>query len=258
MPRIRRASLALTLVVALVSLLSTAARAHAASDDTGYDPREVEARRFYAAGEYRRALDLFVLLYAETMHPTYLRNVGRCQQNLGEADKAIASLREYLRKATTLDARGRVEIEGYIREMEDLKRARGAPTPSLAAPAPQASPVAPSLSPMVTRAPAPSAAPLPRWLPWVGVAVTAGLATAAIVTTVSVNSRLDGLHKTCAPPSMPAHCLDSEVDALERQENIRNLFWVLTGATAVATGITFVVSRDPQTRQTELSMKLRF
>ena len=56
------------------------------------------------------------------MHPTYLRNIARCHQNLGNPDKAISSFREYLRKARDLTPEQRAEIEGYIAEMEQLKQ----------------------------------------------------------------------------------------------------------------------------------------
>ena len=58
------------------------------------------------------------------MHPTYLRNIARCHQNLGNADKAISSFREYLRKAQDLTPDQRAEIEGYIAEMEQLKQSQ--------------------------------------------------------------------------------------------------------------------------------------
>jgi tetratricopeptide (TPR) repeat protein len=86
------------------------------------DPREMKAREAFAAGRYQDALDLFVKLYAEKLHPNYLRNIGRCYQNLGEPDRAISSFHEYLRKARKLTAAERAEIERYIGEMEELKR----------------------------------------------------------------------------------------------------------------------------------------
>ena len=88
------------------------------------DPRELKAREEFAAQRYQDALELFAQLYAETLHPIYLRNIGRCYQNLGEPDQAITSFREYLRKAKTMPAEERKEIEGYIKEMEELKRRR--------------------------------------------------------------------------------------------------------------------------------------
>jgi hypothetical protein len=46
------------------------------------DKREIKAREAFAQGHYEEALDLFAKLYAEKLHPTYLRNIGRCYQNL--------------------------------------------------------------------------------------------------------------------------------------------------------------------------------
>lgn len=88
------------------------------------DGREVRARQLFAVGKYAEALEIFGNLYAETLHPTYLRNVGRCYQNLGEPDKAISSFSEYLRQSKNLAPAQREQVEGYIREMEELKRKR--------------------------------------------------------------------------------------------------------------------------------------
>lgn len=127
------------LTVAIVLLLALAAPSggRAAGDTSD----ELKARTHFAAGQYQEALEIYARLYAETMHPTYLRNIARCHQNLGNADKAISSFREYLRKAKDLSADQRAEIEGYIAEMEQLKRtqaAGGKPPP--AAPPPAAPP----------------------------------------------------------------------------------------------------------------------
>ena len=43
---------------------------------------ELKAREAFAAGRYEDALNLFAKLYAETLHPVYLRNIGRCHQKL--------------------------------------------------------------------------------------------------------------------------------------------------------------------------------
>lgn len=90
------------------------------------DSREIKAREDFAAGHYQDALDLFAKLYAETLHPIYLRNIGRCYQNLGDPDHAVTSFRDYLRKAKRLGAGERAEIDGYIAEMEALKKEREA------------------------------------------------------------------------------------------------------------------------------------
>jgi len=90
------------------------------------DSRELKAREAFAAQRYQDALELFAKLYAETLHPIYLRNIGRCYQNLGQPDQAITSFREYLRKGKNLREEETREIEGYIKEMEELKRSKEA------------------------------------------------------------------------------------------------------------------------------------
>jgi tetratricopeptide (TPR) repeat protein len=115
----------------------------AASRAAGDSGDELKARTAFAACEYKEALEIYARLYAETMHPTYLRNIARCHQNLGNPDKAITSFREYLRKSPELSPAQRKEIEGYIAEMEQLKQsqARQPATPP-AAPPPAAPPPA--------------------------------------------------------------------------------------------------------------------
>ena len=116
----------------LLALHVMLAPGRAAADDGD----EMKARTHFAAGEYKQALDIYARLYAETMHPTYLRNIARCHQNLGDADKAISSFREYLRKARDLTPDQRAEIEGYIAEMEQMKRAKASgPPPAASLPA---------------------------------------------------------------------------------------------------------------------------
>jgi tetratricopeptide (TPR) repeat protein len=180
-------------VLVLGLVLLVAGRAVAAAD-----PRELDARKEFAAGRYEAALDIFAKLYAETLHPVYLRNVARCYQNLKQPDRAITSFREYLRKAKNVTPADRAEVEGYIKEMEDLQKQQEA----AAAAKPPANPVAP-VTPLPASAPpppqadrppavvvqaAPAAAPsqesspiYARWWFWAAVAgvVAAGVGVAA-------------------------------------------------------------------------------
>jgi hypothetical protein len=160
--------LALCLVtVGIVPSPAHAAKAKAAKEQK--DPREMEARQAFAAGSYKEALEIYTKLYAEKLHPTYLRNIGRCYQNLGEPERAISSFREYLRKAKDMPAEERSEVEGYIKEMEDLQKkntAAAAPPVAPAQPlpvaAPPVAPVAPQPTVMVQQpAPAPVSEPTP-------------------------------------------------------------------------------------------------
>jgi len=169
----------------------------------GEEGAEMKARTHFAAGEYKEALEIYARLYAETMHPTYLRNIARCHQNLGNPDKAISSFREYLRKSKNLSADQRAEIEGYIAEMEQLKKSKAAeqstpaaeraapPAAAERAPLPPAPP--PSEPPPAVVGP-PTVVATPRadggdggafytraWF-WIGVgALAAGAVTAAVL-----------------------------------------------------------------------------
>jgi hypothetical protein len=129
--RMGRRTLMGLLVVAALTPAARPARAET-------DRRETQAIKAFGEAQYQEALDIFAKLYSEKRHPTYLRNIGRCYQNLGEPDKAISSFREYLHEATTITPDERKQVEGFIQEMEDLKRqqqAAAAPPPALPPPA---------------------------------------------------------------------------------------------------------------------------
>jgi hypothetical protein len=101
-----------------VPLVVAAPAAQAAKVDNA---TEMKAREAFAAGRYDEALELFAKLYAQTLHPVYLRNIGRCHQKLRQPDKAIDKFNEYLAKEKKISADERQEIEGYIKEMEALR-----------------------------------------------------------------------------------------------------------------------------------------
>ncbi|MEO8214993.1 MAG: hypothetical protein ABI560_17470 [Myxococcales bacterium] len=187
------------------------------------DAREMQARQAYAAGNYHDALDVYVQLYAEKLHPNFLRNIGRCYQNLGDPDKAINSFREYLRKAKDVSPTERAEVNGYIAEMEELKKQRERETAAaaksteqsprekqqgaLAAPAPAAPPPEPAgVNLRAAGEPPPSSSssgtdtPLyQKWWFWgiIGglVATGVGVAAAAGVFTKTTDA-------ACVPPRM--------------------------------------------------------
>jgi hypothetical protein len=107
----------------VLGLVLLALPAQAAGKPARPDP-DSEARAAFTAGHYADALARYRKLYDDTHHPTYLRNVGRCQQMLKDPDAAIASFREYLRFSPELPATARDEVEGFIRDMQELKRQR--------------------------------------------------------------------------------------------------------------------------------------
>jgi hypothetical protein len=187
--------------VALPTLAVTG-QAHAA--DHQVNQLEMKARESFAAGRYDEALQTFAKLYAETLHPVYLRNIGRCHQKMREPQKAIDAFQDYLAKTKTgkekIGADERAEIEGYIKDMTALRdeqaRAAVAPTPpapvtplpgtNAAQPLPAAPPpVEPSANPPAATLTATAPPPAQdehhpiytRWWFWtiIGVAVVGGV-----------------------------------------------------------------------------------
>jgi hypothetical protein len=187
---------------------STASAAGASSEDNAL---EIKAREQFAAGRYDDAKDTFAKLYAKSLNPIYLRNIGRCYQKKREPQAAIDQFQDYLAKTKTgkykITADERAEIEGYIKEMTALRdeqaRAAAAPPP----PVNPVTPVTPLQPPPGPGTPPPPATPPPdyynpnppaatltatapppeehhsvftRWWFWtiVGVAVVGGVVTA--------------------------------------------------------------------------------
>jgi len=193
MARTRRFVAVLGMLLLAMSIAG-AARADETQDD------ELKARKLFGAGNFKSALDIYTDLYARKPHPTYMRNIGRCYQNLGEPDRAIGAFREYLRTSKDLTPQARTEVEGFIREMEDLKRSRApappapaaaiapaaAPPPRLEAPPPSPSASARSSgeSPLTLQSAPPaegSGSILGRWWFWTAVGVVAAGVVAGIV-----------------------------------------------------------------------------
>jgi hypothetical protein len=178
------------------------------------DPREVTARTHFAKGEYRQALELFATLFAERNDPIYMRNIGRCHQKLGQPTHAIDAFREYLRRAPNLKPSEKQEIEGFIKEMEDLKASqalvpRSTTTPPAAAVEPPPTNVDLQPRPPVTQpdrpavaltgsAPAPSdeaRAPIyKRWWFWTAAGV---VVAGAIVTGIALSAGTDTALGNC-------------------------------------------------------------
>jgi hypothetical protein len=135
----RRGGAVLGAVLVIVLALGGTAQA----DHAG----EMKARESFAAGRYDEALQTFAKLYAETLNPIYLRNIGRCQQKLKQPDKAIDAFHDYLIKGgKKISADEKAEINGYIKEMEALRDEQAAKpqaTPPPVAPVQPVQPIAP-------------------------------------------------------------------------------------------------------------------
>jgi hypothetical protein len=157
----------LTLIVTLAIAWGTDRTVQGATEKE----TELNARQAFAAARYDEAIELFARLYAETLNPIYLRNIGRCHQKKREPDKAIDAFRDYLAKGKSVSSSERKEIQGYIKEMEHLRddqvkerqaQATFTPAPPAAPPPAAATPKTPSpaaVTSTTTLFPAPNPAP---------------------------------------------------------------------------------------------------
>jgi hypothetical protein len=188
-------ALFVTLSVAVPSRVSAADHQTSEADNQ----LEMKAREQFASGRYDEAIDTFAKLYAKSLNPVYMRNIGRCYQKKREPQKAIDQFQDYLAKTKSgknkISADERAEIEGYIKEMEALRdeqaRAAAVPAPVVpltAAPVTAAPPPAPAPTDnppaaMLTSAPQPAEESHPiytRWWFWtaIGVVVAGGVVAA--------------------------------------------------------------------------------
>jgi hypothetical protein len=145
----RRGGAVLGAVLVMVLALAGAAQAGGAKE-------EKKAIQSFAAGRYDEALEIYAKLYADSLNPVYLRNIGRCHQKLKQPDKAIESFRDYLDKGKNISADEKAQVDGYIKDMEALRDEQAGRPP--AAPVPAASP-APVQPIPAAPGPGPSAPP---------------------------------------------------------------------------------------------------
>jgi hypothetical protein len=168
----------------------------------GDNSAELKAREAFAAGRYEEALDLFAKLYAQTLHPVYLRNIGRCHQKLRQPDQAIDKFNEYLAKEKKISPDERKEIEGYIKDMETLRdeqaRQKNPPPPPpnnvvtpVNPPPPQVNPYPPPPPPQYTTTSSATLVAQPaqseeapvykKWWFWTGIGVVAAGTVVAVL-----------------------------------------------------------------------------
>jgi tetratricopeptide (TPR) repeat protein len=185
------------------------------------DPRETKGRALFAKGDYQAALDIYANLFAEHADPLFLRNIGRCYQKLRQADKAIDSFREYLRRSPRVKPSEREEINGFIREMEAVKSSERVEPVVTSPPAAHPSPPAPEAT---TAAPRPIAANLePR-----------------------SDVAMEGAQPAHPPHVIATDALPAENPPAEKSIVKRWWFWAGVGAVLAGAATAFALSRDGQ------------
>src|SRR5688572_21117412 len=83
--------------------------------------RGQQAARAFLLGRYDEALAIYVDLYVESDgRVEYLRNIGRCQQKLGQHERALQAFKDYLLRAK-ISAAERAEVRAFIAEVEKAR-----------------------------------------------------------------------------------------------------------------------------------------
>jgi hypothetical protein len=90
------------------------------------------------------------------------------------------------------------------------------------------------------------------WYFWAAATATTLFTVGAVVAGLSANSKFSGLENSCGKTI--AGCTDGQIDGVKSRATVANVLWVLAGASAVATGVTFFVG----SREAGASIALRF
>jgi len=137
-----------------------------------------EGAAFYAARDYRHAIEKFIQAYAVDSDPNLLFNIARCYEELGETDAAIEKYETFL-KTPGADARGRQRARESLTALrEAAETARNNPTPRRAAGEPPGGSSAGSSAATAEHAEVVSG---PSYWPWV--VLGGSVAAAAVGTT---------------------------------------------------------------------------
>jgi hypothetical protein len=193
---------------------------------------EKRAIQSFAAGRYDEALEIYAKLYADTLNPVYLRNIGRCHQKLKQPEKAIESFQDYLQKGKNISADEKAEINGYIKDMQALRddQARQQQPP------PSTPPVAPATPTPVQPIPAspPPATPGPE--------VSPGYAAQPTATPYPAPP-------PAADQQQPAGTLVAQPTAPQSQPVYTKWwFWTIIGAVVVGGAVTAVLLTSGTTK----------
>jgi len=191
--------------LALVVLLTMARAPVAFAGAADPDSEDLRAKDLFQAQRYADALAIYTKLYAETRHPTYLRNLGRCHQMMRQPEPAIARFRAYLSSARDLGPGERTEIEGYIADMQALEAAQSAapPPPAIVLEQqPRGPSDADARAGAGTQPPSPNGPSIThRWWFWTGLGVLlVGGVVASIVAASGSSGRLPCPPETVCPP----------------------------------------------------------
>jgi Tfp pilus assembly protein PilF len=191
-----------------------------------------DARRHFEAGmsyfntsEYEDALREFQRSYQlseAAKRPAILRNIAAVYERMGNLEKTVETLEQYLREDPSTEEKATVELRIANLKERIAKEEKGEPVVPMP---PQEEPAKPEPKPGPGPVPAPLEEPdrTPAYVAWgVGGAAALGAVVTGFLANKRYNDRKDGCGST------PAGCSDDEVSG------VTSMAWISTGLTGLA------------------------
>jgi tetratricopeptide (TPR) repeat protein len=233
------------LIIGALILFPTLARAQQQTDDELAKQYYKLGEELYTRADYEGALKQFQQAYKLSNKPALLYNMARCNESLGQHEKAIELLREYLKSnpdnASMIEAR----IANLQRLVDKKQTQQPPPTSTTVTP--------PPVTPEPTR-PTPRASHPLRWPGWIAVGVGGALLISGIALGAVAKSKASDLEK-----ANNAHQEYSSVKGMEdTQRTYRNaaIGTLVAGGVIAVTGAVLVIldSRSaPRERRVQIT-----
>lgn len=234
--------------LALPASAANESRGGAASNQASVAQLNEEGAAFYAARDYRHAIEKFIQAYAIDSDPNLLFNIARCYEELGENEAAIEKYEQFL-KTPGADAKGRQRARESLTALREALAAgaSGGPAASSSAAAPPSERSSAASEPAVDAAPSgPS--------PWRWVVLGGSVLSAAVGTTFYVMGASDHSEVTDArgydDPTQVASLTQKQaqelVDSGDSKKLIGGISLGLAGALATTYVVMLVMQDEPE------------
>jgi hypothetical protein len=193
------------------------------------DPREAEAKKACLGGGADHGIELLAELYAETNDPTYIYNQGRCFEQNGRSTDALTRFREYLRKAPSLGAEEKAQVQAHIADMEAQEKQEKQDAPPVA-PAPVVTVVAPA-----------AVSDTAHELRVAGIA-TASVGVALVATGIYFGARTQSLSNEVTSDAKKGQFSQSKYDEGQRDQLLQWVGYGIGAAALVSGGLLYYFS----------------
>lgn len=198
-----------------------------------YEIYMTAARKLYAAGQYREAIEQFEKAYDALPDPKIYFNLAQSHRMLNEADRALKYYEKFLAAIPGITEFSSRQKEDFTREIQrKIDELKAAPEAGLQSPVPDPAPggAEPGNAPPVGQGHNPRLTS--RWWFWSGAGVTALLAAGTIwagLRTVSFNDQWE------------QNRLEEDHDRAVKYQNITDLFLIGTVAGVLAVTVSSVI-----------------